>query len=130
MHLIPPRSGEPSVRRTATFTGEVWADPVSSGEPTVNIVVFAPGARTYWHRHHGGQLIIASHGRGFVVRDDGGGGPVVAGQSIWTPAGEMHWHGAGPDSVFAQTAYSFGTTEWLHEVLDEEYERAVQEASW
>jgi quercetin dioxygenase-like cupin family protein len=130
MHLIPERSGKPSVRRTETFTGEVWADPVSGDDPVVNLVAFAPRARTYWHRHEGGQLIVATHGSGFVVREDGLGGPIQAGQSVWTPAGEMHWHGAGPDSLLTQTAYSFGPTEWLHEVSDEEYERTVREASW
>jgi quercetin dioxygenase-like cupin family protein len=130
MHLIRARSGGPSARRGDTFTGEVWADPVSGGDPTANLVVFAPRARTYWHHHAGGQLIVASHGRGLVVDAEGRGGPVEAGQSVWTPAGEVHWHGAGGDSLFTQTAYSFGATTWLHEVSEQEYEQAVADASW
>jgi quercetin dioxygenase-like cupin family protein len=131
MHLIRARSGRPSVRRTDTFTGEVWADPVSApGEdPMANTVAFAPGARTFWHRHEGGQLIIATHGSGFVVREDGSGGPIVAGQSVWTPAGEVHWHGAGPDSLLTHTAYSFGSAEWLDEVSEQEYLEGIR-ATW
>jgi quercetin dioxygenase-like cupin family protein len=132
MHLIPARSGRPTVARTDTFTGVVHGDPVSApgDDPLVNTVVFAPGARTHWHRHAGGQLVVATHGLGYVVRDDGHGGPIEAGQSVWTPAGELHWHGAGPESLLTHTAYSFGAVEWLDEVTDEEYERGVREARW
>ncbi|MFC5236065.1 AraC family ligand binding domain-containing protein [Pseudonocardia zijingensis] len=131
--MIRARSGRPTVPRTDTLTGAVFADPASTPgeEPFVNDVVFTPGARTYWHRHGGGQLIVVSHGRGWVVRADGYGGPVEAGQSVWTAPGELHWHGAGPESFWVQRAYSFGTTaEWFAEVSDEEYARAVQEARW
>ncbi|WP_345603446.1 cupin domain-containing protein [Pseudonocardia adelaidensis] len=93
-------------------------------------MAFAPAARTYWHRHDGGQLIVVTHGSGFVVGQDGLGAPLTAGQSVWTPAGEVHWHGAGPDSLLTHTAYSFGPTEWLGEVSDEEYEQAVRDARW
>lgn len=130
MHLIPARAGTPSVRRTDTFTGEVWADPVFGDDPVVNLVVFAPRARTFWHRHDSGQLIEATHGRGFVVGDDGHGGPVLAGQAVWTPAGGVHWYGAGPNSLLTQVAYSFGHTEWLGEVSEQDYERALVAASW
>jgi quercetin dioxygenase-like cupin family protein len=132
VHLIRARAGRPSAQRTDTFTGTVWGDPVSAAgdDPVANTVVFAPGARTYWHRHEGGQLILATAGTGFVVRDDGHGGALHSGQSVWTPGGEIHWHGAGPDSLLTHTAFSFGPTEWLHEVSDEDYERGVREASW
>lgn len=131
MHLIRSRSGRPSGRRTGTFTGEVWGDPVSpeGSDPVVNTVLFAPGARTYWHRHTAGQLIVATHGAGFVGAEDGHGLAVAAGQSVWTPGGEIHWHGAGPNSLLTHTAYSFGPTEWLAEVSEEDYLRAFEEGS-
>lgn len=132
MHLIGSRNGRPSTRRTDTFTGTVWGDPVSAAgdDPLANTVVFAPGSRTHWHRHERGQLILATHGLGYVVRDDGHGGAVRAGESVWTPGGEVHWHGAGPDSLLTHTAFSFGTTQWLDEVSDDDYERAVREGRW
>jgi quercetin dioxygenase-like cupin family protein len=132
MHLIRQRAGRPSEQRSDTFTGSVWGDPLSQPgqDPVANTVVFAPGARTYWHRHEGGQLVFPSSGRGFVVRDDGQGGAVQVGDAIWTPGGEVHWHGAAPDSVLVHTAFSFGATEWLHEVDEEDYQRAVREARW
>lgn len=132
MHLIPSRAGRPSARRTETFTGEVWGDPASQEGtyPVANTVVFTPGARTYWHRHEAGQLIVATHGTGFAVRQDGHGGALHAGESVWTPGGEVHSHGAGPDSLLTHIAYSFGPTEWFGEVTQDEYLRAVRRSSW
>ncbi len=42
-----------SEQRTATFTGQVWGDPVmaTTDGVTINDVFFAPGARTHWHTH-------------------------------------------------------------------------------
>lgn len=132
MHLINFRAGRPSAQRTDTFTGPVWGDPVSAAgdDPVANTVAFAPGARTYWHRHEGGQLIIATHGLGYVVGNDDHGGVVRAGQSVWTPGGEVHWHGAGPDSLLTHTAFSFGVTEWLDEVSEDDYLRGIRDARW
>jgi quercetin dioxygenase-like cupin family protein len=128
VHLIRARAGRPSVRRTGTFTGDVWGDPVSEAgtDPTVNTVMFAPGARTYWHRHEGGQLIVVTHGVGLVIRDDGLAIALRAGESVWTPGGEAHCHGAGPDSLLCHTAYSFGETQWLGELGDEDYESGAR----
>ena len=130
MQLIPARAGRPTTRRSETFTGEVWGDPVTApgADPMVNTVVFAPGGRTYWHRHDGGQLLVARTGEGLVVAEDGTTYRLVEGESVWTPSGELHWHGAGPESLLAHSAFSFGTTRWLHEVTDEEYAAAVRAA--
>jgi quercetin dioxygenase-like cupin family protein len=130
MQFIDTRAGLPSARRTETFTGTVWGDPVSDPgtDPTASTVVFAPHGRTYWHRHQGGQLVTASAGEGLVVADDGTSYLVGEGQSVWTPSGETHWHGAGPQSILSHTAYSFGITDWLDEVSDEEYEAGVEAA--
>jgi quercetin dioxygenase-like cupin family protein len=92
--------------------------------------VFTPGARTHWHRHHGGQLLIATHGIDYVIAQHGHGAVVRGGQSVWTPASEIHWHGAGPDSLFTRTAISFGPTEWLDEVSDDQYRHCIREARW
>jgi hypothetical protein len=62
----------PSERRGPTFTGEVWAEPVlATGDGvTVNTVFFAPAARTHWHHHERGQILLVTHGRGLPVSDD------------------------------------------------------------
>jgi quercetin dioxygenase-like cupin family protein len=87
----------------------------------VNSVVFQPGARTFWHSHTVGQIFIVSFGRGIVGTRDQGIQVIEAGDVLYTPAGEQHWHGAAPDSFVAYTAISLGKTEWAEELLESDY---------
>jgi len=122
------REGDkPSELRGPTFTGDVWAEPVlATGDGvTVNTVFFTPGARTDWHHHEHGQVLLVTHGRGFVQVRGGEGTWVRAGDAVWFPAGEEHWHGAGPDTWMAHNAISLGTTDWLDPVTDEDYDASV-----
>lgn len=122
--------GAPSENRTETFTGDVWADPVMArtDQMMANAVFFTPGARTYWHRHEEGQLLLVTHGRGWVQVRDGEGSEVRAGDAIWFPPGEEHWHGAVADAYMSHTAVSLGATEWLDEVDEADYAAAVRDA--
>ncbi|PJK23834.1 cupin [Mycobacterium goodii] len=88
---------------------------------TINTVNFTPGARTHWHSHEHGQILQVLAGRGLIQAD---GGPVHvlrAGDTVWSPPGERHWHGAAPDSYLVHTAISLGTTAWETAVTDDEY---------
>ena len=68
MQVSHGRSGQPSEQRTATFTGTVHMDPVMTAPGImINTVIFTPGARTHWHRHPGGQLLVVTAGRGIVA---------------------------------------------------------------
>ena len=120
-------SSAPGELRGPTFTGDVWADPVlASGDGVmVNTVLFTPGARTHWHRHERGQVLLVTHGRGYVQLRGGEGTWVRAGDVVHFAGGEEHWHGAGPDTWMSHTAISLGATEWLDEVSAEDYERSV-----
>lgn len=126
MHVTHGRlPGRPSEQRTATFTGMVHADPVlDTGDVVINTVLFAPGARTYWHRHAAGQLLLVTAGRGIVATRDGQLHIVGSGDVIWTEPGEEHWHGACGDTVLIHTALSLGTTEWGPEVAESDYAAA------
>jgi quercetin dioxygenase-like cupin family protein len=116
--------GTTSEQRTATFTGEVWADPVLAGTDGVMVanVFFAPGARTHWHTHERGQVLVVTSGEGRARTRDGGGGKLNAGDVVWIPPGEEHWHGAAPGSYMLHLAISLGDADWLEPVTDEEYE--------
>jgi quercetin dioxygenase-like cupin family protein len=117
--------GRASEQRTGTFTGTVHLDPVmNTGDVVINTVIFTPGARTYWHRHAGGQLLIVSSGRGIVATRDGQVHVIGSGDVIWTDPGEEHWHGACADSLLTHMAVSLGTTEWGHEVAEADYAAA------
>ncbi|MEV5412698.1 cupin domain-containing protein [Thermopolyspora sp. NPDC052614] len=124
MKIIRGRaSGAESERRSATFTGEVWADPVlpTTDGVTINNVFFTPCARTHWHRHERGQILIVTAGSGFVCTQGEKPQPLGVGDTVWVPAGEMHWHGAGPGSYLIHTAVSLGVTEWHDPVSDDDY---------
>jgi quercetin dioxygenase-like cupin family protein len=116
-----------SERRTETFTGEVWGDPVLSGtgDVGVNNIFFAPGGRTHWHRHSGVQILCVVGGRGHAYTREGEGGEIRVGDIVYVPADEEHWHGADPDSYLLHTAITFGGHDWLDPVTDEEYGTAL-----
>lgn len=124
MIIIPGRhAGGISQRRTGTFTGAVWADPVlpTTDGNTINNVFFAPGARTHWHRHEAGQVLHVAAGNGLVCTRGGEPQPLRAGDIVWAAPGELHWHGAAPDGYLLHLAISLGTTEWHEPVGDDEY---------
>jgi quercetin dioxygenase-like cupin family protein len=122
------RQGAPSERRTSTFVGEVWGDPVlpTNDGWLVNNVHFAPGGRTNWHSHGVGQALIVTVGEGLVFDEHGNGGRVRIGDIVHIPAQTRHWHGATAGSFMTHTAISVGGHDWYEPVSDEEYERANQ----
>ena len=89
---------------------------------TLNTVNFTPGARTYWHQHENGQILQVLAGRG-LIQVEGEETPRVlhAGDTIWCPPGERHWHGASPDSFMTHTAISLGSTSWAEPVSESDY---------
>jgi quercetin dioxygenase-like cupin family protein len=122
------RTGAPTEQRGPTFTGRVWADPVlgAANGVMVNNVFFEPGARTHWHSHEVGQVLHVTHGEGFLRSKDGSGSKLAAGDVAHIPAGEVHWHGAAPESYLLHLAISIGATDWLEAVSDEEYAEAFR----
>jgi len=115
--------GKPTTEVGETFTGTVLRDPVLSGDgaPIVNSVTFPPSARTNWHTHSEGQLLIVTSGRGRVSTRDGHREVLEPGDVVWIAPGEDHWHGAGPDTVMTHIAISLGTSDWTDPVSDEDY---------
>lgn len=128
MHVTRGRvAGKPSEIRTATFTGSVYLDRVMNAQDVlINTVVFPPSARTYWHSHPGGQLLIVTAGSGIVATRKGEAHIVQSGDIVWTEPGEEHWHGACRDSLMTHTAVSHGRTEWHDEVDEVGYQAAHQ----
>jgi quercetin dioxygenase-like cupin family protein len=84
-------------------------------------VFFAPAARTFWHWHERGQVLYVISGRGLICTDGGLPQELEAGDTVWAPPGERHWHGGGLDTVLLHLAMSLGTTNWLQAVTDAEY---------
>src|ERR1043166_8471761 len=59
-----------------------------------NAVTFEPGARTAWHTHPFGQILIVTAGCGRAQRWDGPIEDIRPGDVVWFPPNEKHWHGA------------------------------------
>lgn len=123
--IVVPGSApnKPSEARGPTFTGRVWADPVLPGTDGVTIatVFFEPCSHTFWHHHEGGQVLQIVSGIGLVCAEGGEPQVVRAGDVVWTPPGERHWHGATEGSFMTHLAVSLGTTVWGDEVADADY---------
>lgn len=97
------RNGESAGHTGTTFTGEVRLESLHAsqeGGVGLSLVRFEDGARTYWHVHPGEQLLYILEGAGRV-----GNGEeqfeVRAGDVVYTPPGERHWHGALPGHSMA-----------------------------
>ena len=87
----------------------------------INTVNFMPGARTFWHAHERGQILQVLAGRGLIQSQGEPVRVIRAGDTVWIPPGETHWHGAAPDSFMTHTAISLGSTQWAEAVTDTDY---------
>jgi quercetin dioxygenase-like cupin family protein len=122
--IIPPREQAGTAGKTGSqFTGDVfpYLTMASTDGVTINTVNFTPCARTYWHSHERGQVIVVLAGRGLIQAQGGEVRVIRAGDTIWAPPGECHWHGAAPDSFVTHTAISLGVTSWAEPVDDDQY---------
>ena len=83
---------------------------------------FEAGARSNWHAHLNGQLILNEKGSALHQIE---GKPVqrlAAGDSVYVGPGVVHWHGAAPDAPFTQVSIGFGgTTKWGDPVSEAAY---------
>jgi len=83
---------------------------------------FEPGARTYWHSHDNGQLLLVEDGRMRTQKKGGAVKELGKGESDYTGPNVVHWHGAVPGQTLIQINVGFGGgTKWLNEVTDAEY---------
>ena len=110
------------------FSGTAWLQSLvvsdSINHIAVGSVTFEPGARTIWHLHPDGQIILALSGVGYYQEKGSEKKILRKGDVVTCPPDIPHWHGASPDQEFIQVAITSrlkGPTEWLQEVSDEEY---------
>jgi len=118
----------------AMFTGDVYFDSLAKGDDMrVNIVRFAPGARTAWHSHARGQTLHVTDGIGRVQARGGEVIEIRPGDIVYTPPGEWHWHGAAPENFMSHLAMWEGTHDgtpestWGDHVTDAEYDAPTLE---
>ena len=127
---VTPQSARKVIVGTPNhFTGSARVqslfDAKAPSHATGGLVTFQPGARSVWHTHPVGQVLIVTEGKGWVQQE---GGPVQVmhkGDVIWIPAGVKHWHGASPTASVAHIALqeeqNGSNVVWLEPVTDEQY---------
>jgi len=132
--IVITRGGSRAVRPgpAENFTGsarvEMLFEAIDPSHASGGSVSFEPGARTAWHSHPRGQILIVTAGTGRVQR---WGDPIEemrAGDVVRIPAGQKHWHGASPQASMthiAITEHRDGTVvQWMEKVSDEQYNGA------
>jgi len=90
-------------------------------------VTFEPGARSAWHTHPLGQILIVTDGTGWVQQWGGPIEEIRKGDVIWIPPGVKHWHGATPTTAMTHIAIqeqlNGKAVEWMEKVSDEQYRK-------
>ena len=110
----------PAAPAATTFTGNVTRP--DSKDLTIGRVQFEPAARTYWHSHPNGQLILVEKGRGRAQKQGEAMKELAMGDALYTAPNVLHWHGAVPGQSMTQVTVGFGgMTQWKQEVTESEY---------
>jgi quercetin dioxygenase-like cupin family protein len=115
---------------TEWFTGMVRIDPLFPVSAPAcgagNAVTFEPRARTAWHTHPLGQVLIVTAGCGRAQREGGPIEEIRPGDVVVFAPGEKHWHGAAPTTAMThiaiQEALDGKAVEWMEKVSDEQYQ--------
>ncbi len=113
------------------FTGNAYPTSLVEADSIhttlVGNVYFEPGARSKWHTHPSGQILIITDGIGYHQIEGQPIQIIKKGDVVKCPPNVRHWHGASHD-VGLQQLYIIpnterGIVEWMQKVTDEEYNR-------
>ena len=115
---------------TEWFTGMVRIDPLfpvsAPARGAGNAVTFEPRARTAWHTHPLGQVLIVTAGCGRAQREGGPIEEIRPGDVVVFAPGEKHWHGAAPTTAMTHLAVQENLdgkmVDWLEPVTEEQYQ--------
>ena len=111
------------------FTGTTHLNMLVTKDDTFNSsignVTFDAGARTNWHKHSGGQILLVTAGEGRYQEKGKDIQILKKGDVVKIPPNAEHWHGAAPNSMFAHISIEpnipNNETTWLEPVTDKEY---------
>jgi quercetin dioxygenase-like cupin family protein len=117
---------------TDFFVGTVWVTPLlakgTNNEYSIGNVVFESGARSNWHTHPKGQVLIVTEGVGFHQIKGKEVEILKKGDVINVPENTEHWHGASASKSLTHIAITHfigdQQVNWLEPVTKEDYENA------
>jgi quercetin dioxygenase-like cupin family protein len=127
---VSPASARPAAPGSADYiTGGVRVQPLFPvNEParaSGGSVTFEPGARTAWHTHPLGQVLIVTAGSGWVQLWGARRQDIRQGDVVWIPPGLKHWHGATAGTGMTHTAiqeqFDGRGVDWMEPVTDQQY---------
>lgn len=132
--ISPFPVGEENTGYAQYFSGKSWLAPLTQDKrlnvPVFN-VTFEPGCRNNWHKHTGGQMLIAVGGVGYYQERGKAACRLVPGDVVEIAPDVEHWHGAAPDSWFSHLAVECNPASnkntWLEAVSDADYKTATAE---
>lgn len=116
------------------FTGTAWLQMLLNNDSiyttSIGNVTFEPKARTNWHQHPGGQILLVTDGTGYYQEKGKPAQQLHKGDVVKIPPDIVHWHGAGPDSSLTHLAISpntdKGSAVWFQLVTDKEYNESTK----
>lgn len=111
------------------FSGQTYLAMLSHKDDiwnsSIGNVTFEPGARTNWHKHSGGQILLVLAGEGRYQERGGDVCVLRPGDVVRIPLDVEHWHGAAPGAWFThisvETNLPDNQTTWLEPVGDADY---------
>ncbi len=114
------------------FSGNAFLNPLvdkdSNNDFSAGVVTFEPGARTHWHSHPRGQVLIVIEGEGIYQEKGKSPQTIKKADVVNIPKDTEHWHGATSDTKMVQIAITNYVDEtnvvWLNPVSDQEYTEA------
>lgn len=115
------------------FTGNAYNFGLVANDSTYNTLVgnvyFEKGARSNWHLHPSGQILVVLDGEGYHQLEGQPRQTMKKGDVIKCPPNTKHWHGATENNSLTQM-YILPKTEngivtWLEPVSDEQYQSSA-----
>ena len=112
------------------FSGSAFLTPLvgkdKNNEFSAGSVSFEPGARTNWHTHPKGQVLLVIDGRGFYQEKGRPARVIQKGDVVNIPEEVEHWHGASATNNMTHIAITNYKADvqvtWLQAVTKEEYD--------
>ncbi|MCX6216237.1 cupin domain-containing protein [Spirosoma sp.] len=128
-HAVFPKGQKATA---GNFTGTVWVQPLVDNDSVYNLisgsVTFEPGARTNWHIHPTGQILMITEGAGYHQIKGQPRELIRKGEVVKCPPNVPHWHGASSGSsmthIYMIPNTEKGIVQWMQPVSEEEYNRS------
>jgi len=118
-----------TIDRAHFSAGEAWVHWIMRPDSIYNTqlasVTYGQGARTKWHYHPAGQILIVVSGTAYYQEEGKPKQVLSKGDVAKCLPGVHHWHGASPEGEVKLMAINphmeKGGVVWLEKTTDEEY---------